>query len=131
MLWRLPPCRSFPLLAPAALRPLGSRLAGVWSGALRLGRLCWALLLGGFSCGLFPLFGNELSQLCFDVFVVALLVCKWMGSSSGAERLTRSDLKNRAATSVLTAVSRSAGGFSTFWILSMYCFTRVNSAKMA
>ena len=126
-----PICRSFLLLAPVALRPLGSRLAGIWSDALRGGRLSWALLLGSFSCGLFPLFGNELSQLCFDVFVVALLVCKWMGGSSEAEWLTRSDLKNRAATSVLTAVSRSAGGFSIFWILSMYCFTRVNSAKMA
>jgi hypothetical protein len=36
----------------------------------------------------------------------------------------------RAAASVLTVFSRSAGGASSFWIFSVYCLTRVSSAKM-
>jgi len=101
-----------------------------WLGGL----LRWPLLLRFriFDRCLCPLFCNQFCQLGVDLLVVTLEEDEHTESSRwcGCRPLTRSDLIKRAATSVLSLLSRSAAGFSTFWILSKYCLTRANSVKI-
>ena len=78
--------RSFLLLATVTFRPL-RKLLPRRSTVLRGLLFRRALLLQGFRRRLLPFLGDELRQLCLDIFVVALLPCKWMLRSSAGHKM--------------------------------------------